>query len=222
MSSDYRPHPRQNALKLCACSPSTIRVLEEPFRRAILRVLLERTPVSTTELSSLLTLALASDISDGKSLSPDSVAIELHHTHLPKLVAAGLITVDEDRGVLSLRTHPDVDGGPLTKQRLTAVGQAQWDVLATIHTDSQRSELLKRLDQSEGTETLSAVATALAEANTPESVPACPDEIAISLHHYHLPVLEEAGVVTYDASAHEISYAGTELFSLSELASALR
>ncbi|MFC7204834.1 hypothetical protein ACFQJC_15060 [Haloferax namakaokahaiae] len=225
MSHDYRPHPRNHtALRLCACSPSTIRVLEEPLRRAVVRVLLEQTAISTTQLCSLITLAALSDLSDGDSELPDRVAIELHHVHLPKLASAGLVAFDDDQGVLSLRAHPDIADGLLDARLLASVDQAQWEAIASIHSHDCRRELLTVLAQAGGSLTLSSLATELAEATwTSSSVAerACPHEIAITLHHHHLPMLDGSGLVSYDASTHEVSYAGSEMFGLSALAAAV-
>lgn len=221
MTADYRSPPgNQLALRMCTCSPSTIRVLEEPLRRAVLRVLLEQEALSTTRLCTLLTPFVGPHLSDDGLVPAEKVGVALHHIHLPKLRAAGLVAVDAQRGVVSLRPHPDVTDGPLSADLLSSVDQEAWSAIAAIYCDRLRSDLLVELAQTGTTQSLRTLAHALA--HSPEVDADAPREkFEVVLHHNHLPALDEAGLVSYDSTSGVVSYTGSELFRLNELGVAL-
>lgn len=56
-------------------------------------------PVSRDELVQHVATTVRDGASPGGT-QHDEIAVQFHHTHLPKLVAVGLVDYDEERGVL--------------------------------------------------------------------------------------------------------------------------
>lgn len=71
--------------------------LANPYRRRILGLVSERNPRSQDEFS----------VDDLGKDDDETLATELHHVHLPKLVNAGYIEWDEDTG--TVRRGPNFD-----------------------------------------------------------------------------------------------------------------
>ncbi|MFC6728338.1 hypothetical protein ACFQDG_06755, partial [Natronoarchaeum mannanilyticum] len=116
------------------------------------------------------------------------VAIDLHHRHLPKLDDVGLIDL--------------TDGGAAATDRaarfelvLEAVeGAADPDAALSALADRRRRSVLEhvaRVDEPIGLD-------ALAERIVAQSDDAR-DDVALDLHHHHLPKLDDAGFLAYDA-----------------------
>lgn len=79
------------------------RLLSHPHRRHILYHLTQEP--GTIDIDTLSALLVNQD--DGhpgqsRNTSSDTIKVELHHMHLPKLVNSGIITFDADTGLIEL------------------------------------------------------------------------------------------------------------------------
>lgn len=81
----------------------TLAVLADWQRRRVLRHLLDGAGGTTT------TDELVALISDQGSGDPEQVRHRLHHVHLPKLAARGLVTYDPDSGTVTYSPDPTVE-----------------------------------------------------------------------------------------------------------------
>jgi hypothetical protein len=136
---------------------------------------------------SALTEAVWAAENDGATeTAPDAelerLRIELHHCHLPKLEAAGLI----------VRTDGRVETGPV-EHDLTV--NAPWSDGFDRRLDHpNRRDAVDALEAVDGPTSLSALAATLAADGSRERQL----ELELALHHVHLPTLDRMGVVRYD------------------------
>lgn len=147
----------------------------------------------------------------------------LRHVHLPKLEAADLVHVEEE--TLSLGPHEDVHSGPLDAQFLGVVRQDVWSAVAAASSNQWRRAVFDALARSGKPLTLGQVADIIGtspprDAAT-ETGAVDGTDIEVVLHHMHLPVLAESGLVTYDRERRTVSYTGRQWFDLDDLAEAL-
>lgn len=71
--------------------------LDDGRRRCVLACLIGRSgPIELNEVAELLSVALGSGTSADGPDDCDRLAIELHHVHLPKLAAAGLLEYEPE------------------------------------------------------------------------------------------------------------------------------
>lgn len=92
---------------------SAFEALANARRRLAVRVLAERDcPLAVADLARAVARRerTADEGADGTPVRPrpKTVATQLHHRHVPKLVAAGLVERDPERGTVELVVHPDV------------------------------------------------------------------------------------------------------------------
>ena len=92
--------PNSSSDTLLACTDTVVAALADHRRRAVLTYLQQAQSGDATveELASFL-----AERDDGRSNTPldteeQNITISLHHTHLPKLADANLISYDPDRG----------------------------------------------------------------------------------------------------------------------------
>ncbi|KAB1192674.1 hypothetical protein GJR96_04155 [Haloferax sp. MBLA0076] len=228
MSSGPRPsdyHPL--SLDVCSCSPTTIRALESPVRRRVLGVVLKRRAVEFDELASELTQQSEKSYPDDDTHGLHATSAVLRHTHIPKLQTAGLVSGPRDNDVLTPNLHPDIYGGPLTTHLLRSVDQDVWAAVAAVHRDRRRGEVLSLLANAGPTLTLTSLASRLVESSvresggTSERRSETKADVEITLHHVHLPVLAKVGLVDYDTTSGEVTYAGDRWFGLAEFVETL-
>lgn len=215
-ASDFHPL----ALEVCSCSSATIRVLEPELRRRVLASLLEQRTAGLTDLSSELTLDAENSHTDVDVDDEQSVAASLYHTHIPKLEAAGLVSVDRDDDALTVHLHRDIYGGPLTPHLLRSVDQEVWSAVAAVYRDRRRGEVLTLLARAGTTLTVASLASRLFESQGRASSPTVGEssetrtEVEATLQHVHLPALAKAGLVEYDTTSSEVTYTGDQFFEL--------
>lgn len=79
---------------------------------------------------------------------------------------------------------------------------------------SNRRRTLLRLLEQDGTReryTLESLATAIAQTEREDELGAIPSRrVSAALHHNHLPKLDDAGIVDYDADAARVKYRGDD------------
>lgn len=131
----------------------------------------------------------------------ERVEVALEHTHLPKLVAADLLAREDGR--VTTTSHPAL--ADPTVATLVDSDADEWDDVLAALADARRCLALTVLYGADGPmdrSTLAAEVSALLADAPPV------DAVERDLHHAHLPVLDEAGLVTYDPAAGTVSYEG--------------
>jgi len=116
-----------------------------------------------------------------------AVAVDLHHRHLPKLDDVGLIDLADGGAVATDRA--DQFQQVLETVETAADPGAAIDALA----DRRRRSALEDVARVEESIELDALAERVGESDDDR------DDVAIDLHHRHLPKLDEAGFLAYDA-----------------------
>ncbi|AUV82033.1 hypothetical protein C2R22_10540 [Salinigranum rubrum] len=131
----------------------------------------------------------------------ESVLIELYHTCLPRLEAAGLVSRDEDGTVRArLDGHeavPDVRAFLETDRRHAAAS------LAHLAVPERRAALVVLAGRNEPLD-LSTLVAEMRRLDDFDSGVDSGDSLQVALHHVHLPRLEAAGFVRYDSDANVI------------------
>jgi len=185
-------------------------------RRRVLEVAMARDPepASTAELATALaawrTDEPRTDVTDQ---AREQAAVSLHHVHLPKLTAAGLLDRVSDDAVAPA-DHPAYDD-PGVREVIVGDVTADADELDALFkslADERRRTVLDVLSHQIGsvhTETLARELLAR-ERDTVESdvpVPAV-EQCLTRLRHADLPRLSAAGLIDYDADARTVAYEG--------------
>lgn len=135
----------------------------------------------------------------------EAVLARLRHVHLPKLASAGLIDREGDHvvatGYRSIGSDPEfaVDGG----ERLDRFYEA-------LSNDLRREVLAILQERREEVLTLEELVDAVdgGEVSTDGGTGRPGNRVPISLHHHHLPKLDDAGIVSYDADERRVVYEG--------------
>ena len=180
----------------------TLAVLADEQRRRVLACIQELDE-SVSEAALAATVGADDEITadagwnhSPAAAGPSEFRVELHHVHLPALDDAGL--VDWDRSAGTVRSAPDlpVDEGVL--QHVLASDVGQWDDLFRALDDPRRRAALSVLAGADPSMTRADLAAAVA-ARERDGVPDAETvrHVEVALQHLHLPVLEEAGLVTW-------------------------
>lgn len=86
------------------------------------------------------------------------------------------------------------------------------DTALRVLADRRRRQLLRYLAESDSTATLDHLVTALDEPTGGATAPdATREQLGAELQHVHLPMLQDAGLVEYDARTDTIRYHPTDL-----------
>ncbi|ELZ87358.1 hypothetical protein C453_03369 [Haloferax elongans ATCC BAA-1513] len=187
----------------------------------LMRALLRQRTVEFAEIASFLDATSAETLPREDAVHQQAMVISVRQTHLPKLEAAELASVDRDDDVVELCLHPDIYEGPLTPHLLGAVDQDVWKAVATVYRDRRRGEVLTLLDRATSPQTVSTLASTLADTSeqtdeyAPERGTETKQEIKLELHHAHLPLLANVGLVAYDTDSGAVTYTGDKWFELS-------
>lgn len=132
--------------------------------------------------------------------------LDLDHVHLPALAAADL--VDRDRRAETLQTtdHPAFDDPAFPA--VVEVDAPGWDAVLSALADARRRTVLAVLRRGSDPMVLEDVVRAVADRVTATGVARSLESLRSSLHHVHLPALDDAGLVGYDADAGTVAYRG--------------
>ena len=200
-------------------------------RRRILGILDERAPNSVPRRD-LAKHLVQSKHSDAAAQDPDEAvkraSLELHHTHLPKLDAAGLIDQDTGRETVTISDHPayEDDGIDAVIDPSSTGDPSSLDGLFRSLADDRRRTILDVLTHQVGpihVETLARELCAKEQSIAESEVPADEvEEIHGSLRHRHLPRLADAGLVDYDPEGETVGYEGHPQIRISWLHSVLQ
>ena len=189
-----------------AVNSELYRVLADERRRTVLTVLCQSdTPTSESDIAQLVVdRKTANSKTAVATAHRDHVEISLHHLHLPRIEAAGLIERTDD-GHIVCTEHPfwtdsDVRKFLTQDHAVPATTTATLDVLA----DDRRRAILTLLEDQQEL-TVEEIAEKLAE--TPLPVQELPN-LTVELVHHHIPKLEDAGVVVVDSTGESVRYTG--------------
>lgn len=186
-------------------------------RRQVLRIVTDRAP-EPVSFDTLVTTVTAGKTGHSPVELTDEprqrAALVLHHTHLPKLTAAGLLEHDTDEDTVRLTDHPAFqDRGVLEVLDGDVSGdQESLDALFGAIADGRRRNVLDVLSHQFGpihTETLARELEARGrDMSASEVPPETVDRIHKQLYHHHLPHLSTAGMITYDTDQGTVEYTG--------------
>lgn len=174
-----------------------------PVRQRILAVLLDRsTPTTEEELAA--ELAGSGREEPVEDPSREEIRIRLRHADLPKLADAGLVTWDESDAVVTAVDHPALDEN--RAERAIEAETDRWDGVVADAPHERRGTVLTLVETRNGPRERGDLAreVAASEADGEPSAEAV-DEVGVTLHHVHLPKLERAGLVEYDADDGRVS-----------------
>lgn len=177
-------------------------------RREILRTLnTRRLPLTEQRLAESL-VAATRKTSSLEGSTTTKMRMELTHVHLPALESAGLVTWKEAEGTVDLAPHPalsDPRFGRLLEIQLTGLDE----VLSMLSHDYRRIVLTvlederTPLSRSQLTHRIRQMAPETPELSIPGE-----DTINTSLHHVHLPKLDDEGFINYTPETAEVAFIG--------------
>lgn len=173
-----------------------LRCLGHPRRRRIL--------VALDDLSATVTVGELADELRGPGTTEDRsdgrerLHRSLRRVHLPHLSQATLVDWKEADDVVSLADVPFWNDEWF--RRLREASPDRSDPVSNVWGDERRHATLAVLAYREGSMTRHALAYAVLDRRADGEIStAAIEESAVELHHHHLPRLERAGVVEYDA-----------------------
>ncbi|WP_225335237.1 DUF7344 domain-containing protein [Halomicrobium urmianum] len=173
--------------------------LTDGRRRGALTVLLDEVGV-TSERALARRLAAAERDTTPQSVDDDAITTvrtSLRHVHLPKLDDAGLVDWDADDGTVAATDHPLLSDPQFRSIVETDVDG--WDDVVAGLADQRRRDALVVL-ASEEELSRDRLAEVLAARDQ--------DDLALQLHHVHLPKLDDAGLIDYDPDEGTAVYRG--------------
>jgi len=177
---------------------ATLSALADGRRRTALAQLLTargRTPVDVLATRVAAVEAGVSPVDVDADRHGD-VAVDLHHHHLPKLDDVGLLDLADGGAVATDRAN-QFERVLETVER-AADPDATLDALA----DRRRRSALEHAARADEPIGLDALTDRVAESDDDR------DDLAIDLHHRHLPKLDDAGFLGYDADERRVEDTG--------------
>lgn len=199
MSSDYHfgggsePDPLRNVPTEC------YDVFRHPRRLRILEILgTYRTRLSLTELTTEIIDREEPDVPAGQARY--EIRTNLVHNHLPRLADHGIVTFDTESGV-ELADQPPVHPTELSGLLELCNSEACEDLLeAIVH--PVRLRIVSMIAETNRPLSLERLAAELVDCDAGSF--SDPERAAISLHHTHLPMLADVGVLEFDADSGQI------------------
>ena len=179
--TDMSPNTDETPTRHVSTVPRERVVLGAERRRLVLDVLSERTgPVDLDELA-----AAVADREGGEAATARGVAVDLHHTRLPELDAAGLVDYDPDSRVVDSGAADGVDVAGRVADGANAAPEPGLPECVAAYLETTTDE----------TASLDDVAR-FAAGRLADDVPT--EWIRRRLHHAVLPKLADSGSIAYD------------------------
>lgn len=175
----------------------------------VLEILHDRTmPVTEEELAARV--ARSSGAGTAPTTSREEAHVRLRHVDLPKLADAGLVAWDEDDGTVTAAAYPPpYDGTGLHDSAFGRVDEREDDegtAVAVNVPEGRRGAVLTILESRNAPQRRDDLAREVAarEADGEPSTEVV-EEVQVTLHHVHLPKLDDAGLIDYDADEGMVS-----------------
>lgn len=177
----------------------TLDAIADPVRREVLSILKKRTTrVSTEELATHVVAALTGEpLVDVSREERDRVHVALGHSHLPRLADANLVEWSREDSTVTTTDHAALQSGPV--QRLIEVDTDDYErLLRAIRSTRRRIALsiIESVDDIERRDLARRVADR--EDRRPQTERSDVEDVLVTLHHVHLPKLQDAGLVAYE------------------------
>ncbi|SDQ26175.1 DUF7344 domain-containing protein [Natronobacterium texcoconense] len=166
-------------------------VFQHPRRVRLLAALEDLSKPSLAEITSAVFEAEAEDTAMPETELRREIRTTLVHNHIPRLVDHDIVEWDRTEGVVELHEPSMIQSAALTT--LLEETDDEQEVLERV-VDPLRLRLVDELADSNQPLSLEQLASTLAASDDAPG----PDRTKVGLHHSHLPVLEETGVVEYD------------------------
>jgi DNA-binding transcriptional ArsR family regulator len=185
--------------------PDVLAALAHHRRRRVLGLIESLDQPSVEDLAAALADAEADASAQDDPTETRHARVALEHAHLPHLADRGLVAVED--GTVTTTDHPAL-ADPFVRMLIDSTTTAWDDVLDALADDARRLVLAAVRDA--GT----AVDRAALAARVADRIPGddgrarSVDDVDRDLHHYHLPALDAAGLVTYDPDAGSVTYDG--------------
>lgn len=192
-----------SSMEECGRQSSLTRAVEclsDPRRRRLLATLRDE-GASVTERELAETHAAADwTTSAGMDVSDDrrEIRTRLRHVHLPQLAAADLVTWNEVADRVSLTDHPFNENERF--RGLLDADEQRWEATSTVYGDERRRIAFGAVASSDGPVARTEIARVVADRVADAGASGTTEEIAVQLHHSHLPQLDQAGLIDYDAA----------------------
>lgn len=155
------------------------------------------TPVAERELAA--GLVAAEHDTSREAVSDEEVRavhVGLVHATLPKLEDVDLLTWDREAGSVTPADHR-VYGDPAFEPLLD--GGAEWDPVVSTIANRRRAAVVMAFADRVKPVSRQELAAAVRDRDPWDGV--ADDQVLASLHHVHLPALDDAALVAYDAQA---------------------
>ncbi|THE65019.1 hypothetical protein D8Y22_10460 [Salinadaptatus halalkaliphilus] len=201
--------------------PSTARdecfgSLADAGRRAVVRIVHERSPSGVTIAALASRLASVTDDSQPAVVTEDEkqrARSACHHRHLPALSDAGLIEVDGETVRTTDHWAYRDPGIQAVLEERTTVSSDELDAVFEAIADPQRRRALSTLKHQYQPTTVDALAAEIVASETTEEsrLPAATERVRTSLVHADLPLLADAGLVAYERASGHVSSDGHPL-----------
>ena len=146
----------------------------------------------------------------------------LHHNHLPKLEAAGLVAHESAAGTVTLTERIEADT-PLLAPKSQMPDDRLWTALSALQQNDRRERLLDVLGEHENGLSRMALAMELRERDEmvetdggfePLAERSAVERLEVSLHHVDLPKLADVGLLTYDPETAMVEPGDDELVAM--------
>ncbi|ADB60689.1 hypothetical protein Htur_1804 [Haloterrigena turkmenica DSM 5511] len=190
--------------------------LADGTRREALRIVHERSPGGVAKTDLAYELAAVTDDKPLAAVTEDDhrrARLDCTHRILPALLGADIL-VETDDGRLVTADRPLFDDAELAAllELETTDYAGDLDGLFAALSDSRRRTILTVLANQYhpiSAETLARDVAAREDGTAERAVSReRVDEVRLSLHHLHLPLLRDAGLIGYDGESETVSYEG--------------
>lgn len=173
-------------------------------RRAVLSVLAERDGRMNVDALVAATWAreTGADVDELDEAERERVRASLYHVHLPKLESLGAVTIDHGRDVVEPNAHPVFEREAIRSllEDHDALRRETVDTVMSIVSHQRKRAIVSVLAAADAPLTSASIARRVARVGTDGNEGALDDaaaEVYRTLHHVHLPQLDQWDVVDY-------------------------